>query len=92
MSAELWALRHFEGLSFGQIAKRTGLTKNTVMSRLAKMRPEDAPPRPSAPPPPPLEPTRPAASPGLLRLAAFDPLARALVEGRTLSTQEQSNV
>ena len=67
---ELWRLRHLEGLSFGEIGKRTGLTRNVVQGRLVRMQRREPPAKPSS------------VSPSLLRLAAFDPLARAVVLSR----------
>lgn len=66
---ELWTLRHMEGLSFGEIGCRTGLSRNVVQGRLYRMEAAAASPPPDV-------------SPGLLRLAAFDPLARDLVRSR----------
>ena len=78
---ELWAMRHVEGLSFGEIAKRTGLTRNTAQGRIVRMEQEDPQPTLALSPRSAWRAGQPVSA-GLLRLAAFDPLARTLVEAR----------
>ena len=83
--AELRRLKA-QGLSASEIGRRLGVSRSAVLGRLFRLG-LCAPTKPDAVrrgAPRPLPTGRPPAptSPALVRLAAFDPLARALVEGR----------